>query len=113
MAEPWFDPAYYSWIPGTALGCLAGLWGGLVGFLAPKGKAKPFIIGSLVVLLVVSVCLLILGIVALASGQPYGVWYGFGLAGLIGVIVLGANAPTVIMAYRRAEARKISAQDSL
>jgi hypothetical protein len=44
-------------------------------------------------------------------GQPYGVWYGLGLAGLIGVIVIGANLPVMFMAYRGAERRRVEAQD--
>ena len=38
MNEPWFDPNSYAWIPGTLLGTLSGLWGALVGTLAPRGK---------------------------------------------------------------------------
>jgi RHS repeat-associated protein len=36
MNDPWFNENLYSWIPGTALGVLGGLWGGLAGTLAPR-----------------------------------------------------------------------------
>ena len=31
MNEPWFDVNTMAWLPGTALGCLGGLWGSLLG----------------------------------------------------------------------------------
>jgi hypothetical protein len=111
MSEPWFDPNSYSWIPGTALGVLGGLWGCLVGILAPRGRARGFVLGFTWALLLLSAGLLALGVVALIAGQPYGVWYGFGLAGLIGLVVIGANTFTVHWAYRQAEARKLAARD--
>ncbi|MSR60628.1 MAG: hypothetical protein EXS05_23815 [Planctomycetaceae bacterium] len=111
MTEPWFDPNVYSWIPGTVLGCLAGVWGTLVGLLARKGRAKTLLVTIAFVLLGASALLLLAGIVALATGQPYAVWYGLGLAGLIGVLVLGINTPVMLHAYRQAEQRKLTAGD--
>jgi bacteriorhodopsin len=110
MNEPWF-PEMYAWLPGTLIGVLGGLWGASVGMLAPRGLAKPLVTGFYWVLLSASVVMLIAGIAALVSGQPYGVWYGLGLAGMIGVIVLGANGFTMYAVYRRAEQRKMQARD--
>jgi hypothetical protein len=110
MNEPWFDPSY-GWLPGTLLGCLAGLVGGLAGWLAPQGRAKPLILGSFGLLLGASVVMLMAGAVGYVSGQPYEVWYGLGLAGSIGVLVLGLNAPQLLRFYRQAEARRLEAQD--
>ncbi|HVS39991.1 MAG TPA: hypothetical protein VMS17_30815 [Gemmataceae bacterium] len=111
MSGPWYDENLYSWIPGTALGVLGGLWGSLVGMLAPRGRARGFVLVFTWALLVVSALLLVLGLVALFSGQPYGVWYGLGLAGLIGLVVVGANTFTVYWVYRAAEERKLAARD--
>ncbi len=111
MSEPWFNANYYAWIPGTLLGVLGGLWGGLVGTLAPLGKGKPLVLGSLVLLLAACAGCLILGAVALATGQPYGVWYGLLLPGVIGSVVLGSLSRVAIMAYRQAELRRIQARD--
>jgi hypothetical protein len=111
MNEPWFDPNYYAWIPGTLLGVLGGSWGAMVGSLAPRGKAKGFVLGCLAVLLIASAGCLITGIVALISHQPYGVWYGLLLAGVLGVVLLGSLSPLAINGYRQAEARKMEAQD--
>jgi hypothetical protein len=50
-----------------------------------------------------SLVLLAAGLTALFSGQPYGVWYGLGLGGLIGTVVLGFVLPVVRKGYREAE----------
>ncbi len=110
MTEPWFNPLY-SWLPGTILGVLAGLWGTLLGVLGPRGKAKSVVVGLFYVLLIASIALLLAGILAFATGQPYGIWYGLGLAGLIGCFVLGFNSMTVMRIYRMAEERRMKAQD--
>jgi hypothetical protein len=111
MSEPWFDANSYAWIPGTLLGVMGGLWGSLVGVLAPRGKAKGLVLGSLGLMLVCGAVLLVLGLTALLSGQPYGVWYGLLLAGVIGLVVLGSLTPVALSAYRQAENRKIQARD--
>ena len=111
MSEPWFDPRYYAWLPGTLLGVLGGVWGGIGGMCAPRGKAKGLVMGFAWALLAGSIAFLAMGIIAWVSGQPYGIWYGFGLAGVIGVIVIGANMPVMFMAYRKAEERKMGARD--
>jgi MFS family permease len=111
MSDPWFNENLYSWIPGTALGVLGGLWGGLIGTLAPRGRARGLVLGGMWALLIASAVLLALGLIALWTGQPYGVWYGLGLAGAIGLVVIGVNMPNVYRVYRAAEERKLAARD--
>lgn len=111
MSAPWFEPNLFSWIPGTLLGTLGGIWGSLLGVLAPQGKARRFVIGTGFALWIVSIALLIAGVVAITQGQPYGVWYGLGLAGLIGTILFSALLPTARNAYAQAEARKLQSKD--
>lgn len=110
MNEPWFDQAY-AWIPGTLLGCVAGTVGGLAGWLAPQGRAKSLILGSFWLLIGASVVMLMAGAIGYFSGQPYGVWYGLGLAGLIGILALGCNLPVLSRRYRQAEERRMNAED--
>src|SRR5262249_35423983 len=111
MNEPWFDPNRWAWLPGTLLGCLGGLWGALAGTLAPQGKARHLVLGFGLLLWGLSVVLLVTGLVALCTGQPYGVWYGLGLGGLIGAVALGPALPLVRKRYREAEERRIQAED--
>jgi biotin transporter BioY len=113
MIEPWFDPNHYAWIPGTAYGLAAGLMAGLGGWLVPRGRARNFILRAWLALWAVAVALLILGIVALANGQPWGVWYGLLLPGAIGTLVVGANSVVILKSYREAEERRLAAKDLL
>lgn len=110
MNEPWF-PEHYAWVFGTGIGVLAGIIGTMVGILAPMGKAKAIVFAIYWFGLIASAVCLIAGISAVLAGQPYGVWYGLLLAGFIGSLVLGANYFTMVYAYRRAEARKMAAQN--
>lgn len=111
MNDPWFDPNRWAWLPGTLLGCLGGLWGSLAGVLAPQGKARRVVIGFGELLLWLSAALLAAGLIALFAGQPYGVWYGLGLAGLVGTLALGPVLPLVRKRYREAEERRMQAED--
>ncbi len=108
---PWFNPNAWAWLPGTLFGCLGGLWGACAGMLAPQGKARGFVVGFAALLLAMSVIFLTAAVVALCEGQPYGIWYGLGLPGLLGLVVLGPNLPTVFLRYRQAEERRMAAQD--
>jgi biotin transporter BioY len=113
MIEPWFDANRYAWIPGTAYGVAAGLMGVLVGWLAPRGRARNFILRTWFALWAVAVALLIAGIAALANRQPWGVWYGLVLPGTIGTLVVGANWVVILKRYREAEERRLAAKDLL
>jgi hypothetical protein len=112
MSEPWFNPNLYAWIPGTLLGVLGGTLGGLAGFLAPKGRGRGLVLGGMIATLVYSAAMALLGLVAYLAGQPWGIWYGFGLAGVIGLVVIGVNYPVIRKRYQEAEERRIKAQDA-
>ena len=107
---PWFDDpnrfgALFGAIVGGGGGTLAGLLGALTGWLAPKGKAKPLIVGGFIFFIAIGVILLFVGIWALASGQPYGIWYPFLLCGIIFTVVCGALLPVILKRYSEAEKR--------
>jgi hypothetical protein len=113
MMQPWFDPNHYAWVPGAAYGIAAGLMGGLVGLLAPRGRARNFILRAWFGLWAAAVILLVTGFVALAQGQPWGIWYGLLLPGAIGTLVVGANSLLVVKTYRQVEERRLAAKDLL
>jgi hypothetical protein len=111
MIEPWFNPNAYAWIPGTLLGVAGGIEGALVGSFAPKGKHRTLVLGVHFVLLHVCCALLVMGLVALVTGQPYGIWYGFGLPGLLGLVIFGSLTWAIRKQYVEAELRKSMAED--
>jgi biotin transporter BioY len=113
MMQPWFDPNHYAWIPGTVYALAAGLMGGLVGWLVPRGRARDFILRAWFALWAVAVVLLVAGFIALANHQPWGVWYGLLLPGAIGTLVVGANSLVILKRYRDVEERRLAAKDLL
>ena len=48
---------------------------------------------------------------ALANGQPWGVWYGLLLPGAIGTAIVGANSMVILKRYREVEERRLAAKD--
>jgi MFS family permease len=110
MIEPWFSNTY-SFIPGVAVGMMGAVIGVLTGVLAPRGKYLQLLFTLYLLAIVASLVMLIAGAVALAAGQPYGVWYGLGLAGLIGVIVFGLTFGVARRRYQDSELRKMRAAD--
>jgi len=117
MTQPptdlWFDPNHYAWIPGSAYGVAAALMACLVAWFAPRGRARTFITRAWFVLLAVALALLVAGLIALAEGQPWGVWYAFLLPGAIGTLVVGANSYVIAKTYREVEQRHLAAKDLL
>jgi hypothetical protein len=113
MTEAWVDPtrfgALYGAIGGSALGVLGGLLGAASGYLAPRGKGRSFILGAFTTLLIIGVLHLAVGVFALVSGQPYGIWYVLVLTGAILTVVMGALLPVVRRRYAESEARRIDA----
>jgi len=114
MAEPWFDPntfgALFGSIAGGVGGSLMGGWGGLVGWLAPQGRARRFIYGSWAVFMVLGAIALGFGLYALAAGQPYGIWYAPTLTGGLTLLLLSILFPVVRKRYAEADARRMEAE---
>jgi hypothetical protein len=111
MSEPWFDPNQYAWIPGTAYGIAVGLLGAIAGVLAYRGHARTFVVNAWIAAWLAAVALLGVGIAALAQGQPWGIWYGFLLPGVIGAAVVGGNYFVIVKRYREIEERRLAARD--
>lgn len=111
MTQPWFDANLYAWIPGTAYGAVTGVLGSVVGWLAWHGRARNFVVNTWKALWAAALGLLAAGVYAIAEGQPWGIWYGLLLPGVIGVTVVGANFLTILKRYRDVEQRRLAARD--
>jgi MFS family permease len=98
-------------IPGTAYACISALIAILVAWFAPRGQARTFILRAWFALLAAAIALLVVGIVAQVSGQPWPIWYGLLLPGVIGTLVVGGNFLVILKKYREVEERRLAAKD--
>lgn len=110
MNEAWFNPGWLG-ILGAIVGCLGALVGTLAGIFIPKGKAKKLVLGVNTFAFAVGLISLVVGVIAYFLGQPYGIWYGFGLCGLISTFLFGTFFFTFRHEYRKAELRKSMSED--
>ena len=113
MSEPWFDENTFGALFGAiggGMGGVMGTWGGLAGWLAPKGRARGLIYAFWAVFMVLGAISLALGLYALAVGQPYGIWYGPTLMGGLTLVLMGALFPVVRKRYAEADARRMEAE---
>lgn len=115
MNQPWFaDPnafgAWYGAIAGGVGGSLGGLLGSLVGYCAPRGKSKRLVLAALGFFTALGLLQLGFGLVALAAGQPFGIWYPPTLCGAIYTVVMGGLFPMVRRRYEEAEGRRVDAE---
>ncbi len=103
----------YSWIPGTFLGIFGGIFGIAAGILVPKGKGKKVVIILGAIGILYSLSLLIIGLVYMAYGEGWFLWYPFLLPGVIGVAVFIPNFIVLFRRYQDFELRRMKAIDSL
>lgn len=97
---------------GAVIGGIGGGVGGpLIGYLAPRGKAKGAVLGVMAVLAVAGVGMLITAVIAWIQGQPGYVIHPFLLVGGVTTIVVGGLMPVVRQRYREAEQRKLNAEE--
>jgi len=109
-AGQWFS-ARVSGIVGGVVGTVIGLWGALIGVLAGRGKAKVFALGSANLIIALGIVIGIVGLTALAIGQPYAVYYPLLLIAIIIVVVVGALRKGLPQRYEMLELKKMRAMD--
>ena len=114
MPEPWFEPnhfgAWYGALVGGVGGSLGGVLGALTGTLAPRGIGRPWVLGTMYFFVAAGVAQLLFGAYAWIAGQPWGIWYGPILCGVIFTAVIGGLIPVVRQRYRQAEDRRLEAE---
>ena len=70
----WWSPEQSGLIGGIG-GSIIGCFGGLLGWLVSKGKARKFVLTAITISIVIGILLTIAGLVAAILKQPYSVWY--------------------------------------
>ncbi len=97
---------------GAVVGSVVGLWGGLIGFLTSRGRARGFVLGSTNLLIAFGIVSLGAGVIALTAGQPYVVYYPLLLIGIILIFVLGGLRKSLPKRYEALELQKIRVMDA-
>lgn len=107
----WWSERTGGWIGGIT-GGIAGLLGGLIGLLVTLGKGRRFVFALMWFCIVAGVALAVFGLAALCMRQPFAVWYGPLLAGVIMTAVVSSNIRTVRKRYEAIELRRMTALDA-
>jgi len=108
---PWItNPGLVGGLLGSAVGIFGATYGTIVGIMAPRGKGRTFVFALHWTGVLIGLILIGLSVTAFLSGQPYGVWYGLGLPGLILAIVLLPLTGVLRQHYRQAEQRRLDAE---
>jgi len=110
---PWWtdqQSALIGTICGPAFGIFGAVFGTVAGIFVPRGKLKRTVYAMTGLLVAVGIAGLVLGLFALASRQPYVVWYPLVLLGGIAAVTSCWAAPLVILRYRQADNRRLEAE---
>jgi hypothetical protein len=97
---------------GAIVGSALGILGSLIGWLGSAGRARGFVLNTLKTIAWLGVTGLVVGTVALLSGQPYPVYYPLLLSGGISA-ALGFSLPRSLnRRYEDLELRRMQALDA-
>ena len=107
----WWSSQQAGWIGGIG-GSVVGCFGGLIGWLAGRGKARNFVLASVKIFIVLGILLLMAGVVAVAGRQPYAVYYPLLLLGFILTLVFSVNLPSMQRRYDELEIRRMTSEDA-
>jgi hypothetical protein len=107
----WWTPQQSGLIGGIG-GSIIGCFGGLLGWLVSKGKARKFVLTATASAIVLGFLLTIGGLVAAILKQPYAVWYALLLPGVILVLVFSLNLHSIQRRYDELEIRRMTSMDT-
>ncbi len=105
---PWWSETagtYIGAIGGAGLGSICGIYGALMGVLAPKGRARGVMMAAHMCLLGIGIVALVAGMTAVLLEQPHQVYFPLLLIGGVLTPVMGGLLPVVRKRYADAERR--------
>jgi hypothetical protein len=89
-----------------------GTLGGYLEWSASRGRARRFVLGSARALIFIGVSATVIGLVAVALRQPYGVWYILLLVGVLCALIFPFRLRRYEAQYRELELRRMTALDA-
>jgi hypothetical protein len=107
----WLSGRAGTWV-GAIGGTLLGLWGALVGVISNRGKARGFVLGSTMILLLLGIVSLGVGAVALASAQPRAVYFPFLSLGILLIVLMAVFRKTLSRRYEQMELKRMQSMDA-
>jgi hypothetical protein len=98
-------------VVGGVAGSMLGLMGAVLGVSIARRKHRSMVLAGTTALVVGGLVVLVAGVWALVSSQPYAVWYPLLLVGGLSIIVFGGVRRGARRAYTDAELRRMRAAD--
>jgi hypothetical protein len=95
-------------ICGAGIGC----FGALIGCLVGLGKARRFVLAMVKIFIGLGILLMIAGIFAAATQQPWPVWYSMLLMGVVLTILFSVNLYPIKRRYEELEIRRMTSMDA-
>lgn len=97
---------------GTSEGFVLGGLGGLVAWLASKGRCRRFVVRTSYALIGVGILLIIGGLLALATHQPSAIWFVMLLPGVLLVAIIPPRLKQFRKGYEDLELRRMASMDA-
>jgi len=107
----WWSEQDAGWLGGL-IGGSVGILGAAFGITAGLGKARSIIVPTAIAAFCIGVVLLLVGTIALTTGQPYHVYYPCFIIGGVLAFVMGFNLPMLKRRYEQLEFQRMQAMDS-
>jgi hypothetical protein len=111
IAGAWWSDRMGGLVGGLGGAFLGVFLGGCLAPLTAMGRARGFVLASLLAIGVLCTGLLILGVLACAIGQPYGVYYPLLLLGGLGAVLSAVGFRQSQLRYHEWELRRMTSLD--
>jgi hypothetical protein len=111
-AEGWWSPEAGSWIGGIG-GSAIGCFGGLLGWLGGRGKARRFVLAGFKCAIAFGIICSIATVIAFATKQSFYIWQPLLIFGTICTSVFGAILPSAQKRYDELEIRRMTSIDTM